>query len=73
MKNTIFIKNITSREPDLAQVISLALGNPSPDKNLEVIDSYKNPDHEILGFFLDNNLVGIAGFLKGNKVITIRL
>jgi GNAT superfamily N-acetyltransferase len=37
-----------------------------------VIESYKNPDHEIIGAFMDDILVGCLGICKVDTRITIR-
>ena len=39
---------------------------------LEVIGSYKNPDHAIIGAFIGDILVGVLGLCKTSEVITIR-
>jgi GNAT superfamily N-acetyltransferase len=37
-----------------------------------VIGSYKNSDHIIIGAFIGDILVGVLGFCKTNKIVTIR-
>ena len=53
-------------------IIHGALGNPSENKVLEVIENYKNPDHPIIGAFIGDILVGVLGICRENEVITIR-
>lgn len=70
-ENKITIKSVNLDDPRLASVIHGAIGNPSPEKVLEVIESYKNPDHTIIGAFISDILVGVLGFCKSSEVITI--
>jgi hypothetical protein len=46
-------------------IIHGALGNPSENKVLEVIENYKNPDHPIIGAFIGDILVGGFRHLQG--------
>ncbi|WP_006303719.1 GNAT family N-acetyltransferase [Holospora undulata] len=71
-ENKITIKSVSIDDARLPAVIHDAIGNPSPDKVLEVIGSYKNSDHSITGAFIGNILVGILGLYKTSEVITIR-
>lgn len=71
-ENKITIKSVNLDDPRLASVIHGAIGNPSPEKVLEVIESYKNSDHAIIGAFIGDILVGVLGFCKSSEVITIR-
>lgn len=69
--NKITIKSVNLDDAMLPSVIYGAIGNPSENKVLEVIGSYKNPDHEIIGAFIGDILVGALGFCKTSEVITI--
>ena len=71
-ENKITIQSISLDDARLPSVIHGAIGNPSPEKVLEVIESYKNPDHAIIGAFIGDILVGVLGFCKASEVITIR-
>jgi len=71
-ENKIIIKSVTLDDARLPSVICGAIGNPSSEKVLEVIESYKNSDHSIIGAFIDDILVGILGLCKTSKVVTIR-
>jgi len=68
----ITIKHIRVDNPGLPSVITSAIGNPSKAKILEVIKSYGAIDHEIIGAFVGDILVGVLGFCKASEVITIR-
>ncbi len=70
--NKIIIKSVSLDDARLPSVIYGAMGNPSPEKILEVIGSYKNSDHVIIGAFIADSLVGILGVCKTSKIITIR-
>lgn len=70
--NKIIIKSITLDDARLPSVIYGAIGNPSPEKVLEVVGSYKDSDHSIIGAFIGDILVGILGLCKTSKVVTIR-
>jgi GNAT superfamily N-acetyltransferase len=69
--NKITIKSVSLDDASLPSVIYGAIGNPSPEKVLEVIESYKNFDHAIIGAFISDILVGVLGFCKSSEVITI--
>lgn len=71
-RNKITIKSVSIDDARLPSVIHGAIGNPSPEKVLEVIESYKNSDHAIIGAFIGDILVGVLGLCKTSKVITIR-
>ncbi|MFM8490993.1 MAG: GNAT family N-acetyltransferase [Candidatus Methylopumilus sp.] len=71
-ENKIIIKSVTLDDARLPSVIHGAIGNPSPEKVLEVIESYKNSDHSIIGAFISDILVGILGLCKTSKIITMR-
>lgn len=71
-ENKIIIKSVSLDDARLPSVIYGAIGNPSPEKVLEVIESYKNSDHSITGAFIGDILVGILGLCKTSKVVTIR-
>lgn len=62
-KNKIIIKYIRIDNPGLPSVMIGAIGNPSQTKALEVIKSYEAIDHEIIGAFMDDILVGVLGIL----------
>ncbi len=70
--NKITIKSVSLDDGRLPSVIHGAIGNPSPEKVLEVIGSYKNSDHSIIGAFISDILVGILGFSKTIDIITVR-
>lgn len=70
--NKITIKYVRLDDAGLPTVIYGAIGNPSKDKVLEVIESYKRLDHEIIGAFIGDILVGALGICKASEVITIR-
>ena len=71
-ENKITIKSVTLDDAALPLVIYGAIGNPSPEKVLEVIGSYKNPDHAIIGAFVGDIFAGILGIYKTSEVLTIR-
>ncbi|WPY00720.1 GNAT family N-acetyltransferase domain protein [Candidatus Trichorickettsia mobilis] len=71
-ENKITIKHIRIDNFELPSVITSAIGNPSQTKVLEVIKSYEAIDHEIIGAFMDDILIGALGICKENEVITIR-
>jgi len=71
-ENKITIKSVSLDDARLPSVIYGAIGNPSPEKVLEVIGSYKNSDHIIIGAFIGDILVGVLGLFKTSEVITIR-
>jgi len=71
-ENKITMQPVSLDDASLPSVIHGAIGNPSPEKVLEVIESYKNSDHAIIGAFIGNILVGVLGFCKASEVITIR-
>jgi GNAT superfamily N-acetyltransferase len=68
----MIIKAVSLDNRQLLSVIYSAIGNPSPDRILEVIRSYSNPEHEIIGAFIDDILVGVLGFVKESETIAIR-
>jgi GNAT superfamily N-acetyltransferase len=71
-RNKITIKSVSLNDARLTSVIYGAIGNPSPEKVLEVIESYKNPDHSITGAFIGDILFGILGLCKTSKIVTMR-
>lgn len=70
--NKIIIKSVTLDDARLPLVIHGAIGNPSENKVLEVVESYKDSDHSIMGAFIGDILVGVLGLCKTSKIITIR-
>ena len=72
IRNKITIKPVSYDNAKLPSVILRAIGNPSPAKILKVIENYQSSDHAIIGAFIDDRLIGILGFYKTSKVITIR-
>jgi GNAT superfamily N-acetyltransferase len=70
--NKITIKSVSLDHARLPSVIHGAIGNPSPEKVLEVIGSYKSSDHSITGAFIGDILVGVLGLCKTSKIIIIR-
>jgi len=70
--NKMSVKCVNLEDARLPSVIMGAIGNPSQHKVLEVIGSYKNPDHGIMGAFIGTILVGVLGLCKTSKIITIR-
>lgn len=71
-RNKITIKSVSIDDARLPSVIHGAIGDPSPEKVLEVIESYKDSDHSIMGAFICDILVGVLGLCKTSKIITIR-
>lgn len=63
-ENTITIKYVRSDDARLPSVIYGSIGNPSKNKILEVIGSYKHLDHKIIGAFISYILVGALGLCK---------
>ena len=70
--NKITIKSVSLDDASLPSVIHGAIGEPSENKVLEVIESYKNSDHSIVGAFIGGILVGVLGLCKTTEVLTIR-
>lgn len=70
--NKVTIKSVDSDDASLPLVIHDSMLHPSSDKILEVIKSYVHPDHEIMGAFMDDILVGILGIYKTSSLITMR-
>ena len=70
--NKITIKSVSLDDARMPSVIHGAIGNPSQTKVLEVIKSYEAIDHEIIGAFMDDILIGLLGISRKNGVITIR-
>jgi len=70
--NKITIKSVSLDDARLPSVIHGAIGKPSENKVLEVIESYKNSDHSVIGAFIGDILVGVLGLCKASEVITIR-
>jgi GNAT superfamily N-acetyltransferase len=70
-ENKITIKYVSFDDTRLPSVIYSAIGNPSPEKVLEVIGIYKNSDNIIIGAFIGDMLVGVLGLFKTTAVITI--
>ena len=68
----ITIRAVSLDNTGLSSVICGAIGNPTPEKVLEVIESYNNLDNEIIGAFMDDILVGILGLCKKSDTMTIR-
>lgn len=68
----ISIRAVSLDNSGLSSVICGAIGNSTPDKILEVIKSYSNPDNEIFGAFMDDILVGVLGVVKDSETIVIR-
>ncbi|RTK92958.1 MAG: GNAT family N-acetyltransferase [Rickettsiales bacterium] len=71
-ENKLTIKPVNLDDTRLPSVIYGAIGNPSPEKVLGVIGSYKNPDHAVIGAFIGDILVGVLGLCNTSKIITIR-
>jgi hypothetical protein len=72
VENKITIKSVSLDDARQPSVIYGAIGNPSPEKVLEVIGSYKNSDHIIIGAFIGDILVEVLGLFKTSKVITMQ-
>ena len=62
-ENMNFIQiHFLSIPDDLPKLIKTAIGNPTPDKVHHILNSYKDPDHALLGCFIDKQLIGVIGF-----------
>jgi GNAT superfamily N-acetyltransferase len=71
--NNLIIKSVCLEHSSLPLLIMGAIDNPSPDKVIAIIKSYNHPDHEMLGAFMGDTLVGILGICKTSAaVITMR-
>lgn len=66
------IKSLNVHDSQIPLVIKSSIGNPSPNKIMEVIKSYNHPDHAIIGAFRGDILIGILGICKTHTLITIR-
>lgn len=71
-RNKITIKSVSFDDARLPSVIYGAIGNPSPEKVLEVIESYKNLDYSIIGAFIDDILGEVLGLCNTSQIIIIR-
>jgi len=71
-ENKVKIKPISLQEPRLKWVIKASIGNPTEAKIQDVIRSYQAPNHEVVGAFLDDLLVGMIGIFYNSNLITIR-
>ncbi len=72
MINIVILKQVTSDELQLLEVIKFAIGNPEPKKIAKVINSYRELNNKLIGAYLDDNLIGIIGYLQTTEQITIR-
>lgn len=60
-------------EPAVKELIELSIF-PEPERVDQVIESYKNePAREIMGYYLDNALIGLAGFwINDNNTLELK-
>lgn len=71
MKNKIVIRSVNLDNVSLSSLIFGIIGSPSKNKAQKIIESYKQPNHTIMGAFVNDNLIGILGIHK-TKELTIR-
>lgn len=65
-------KQINSSNPDLIKVMLPSIGNPKKEKINQILKSYNNKNHYIIGGFLDDRLVGIIGIEINNNSAIIK-
>lgn len=65
-------KQISTSNPGLIEVIIPSIGNPTTEKIKQILASYNNKNHYIIGSFLDNKLVGIIGTEINNNSAIIK-
>lgn len=63
---------ISPFHPEIIEVISDSVGNPSPERLRHVMQSYIAPDQHIWGAFSQEPLIGLIGFAKIDNAITVR-
>lgn len=71
-ENKINLKQVSTDDPQLPEVIQFSMGRPTADNILEVITIYNKADHALIGAFLDDTLIGVVGFFCCLEKITIR-
>lgn len=68
----VILRNVEVDDHQLPLVIKYSIGNPSYDKILETLKSYKGSGHEVVGAFTQDILIGVIVTFKVNKIITIK-
>jgi ribosomal protein S18 acetylase RimI-like enzyme len=58
--------------PELHKIIELAIGFPTPEKVQDVLASYSQVNHYLLGREIDGHIVGIIGFELANEIANIK-
>lgn len=70
--NIFTFQEILPSHLDLPVVIALSLGNPTPRKVEQVLDSYRKPNHHLIGCCETNKLSGMIGLEVGGAVGVIK-
>ena len=55
------IKLSAHNESEVHGLIKLSIGSPTPEKVQEILISYDEPDHHLLGYYSEGKLVGLIG------------
>lgn len=53
---------IDASHPQLHEIITPCIGNPTNTKIQKIIQNYKTLNHHLIGCLLNNNLIGVIGF-----------
>ena len=67
----IIIKLINSDDISLSNVIYDSIGNPTPHKISEIIESYNKISRKLFGAFENNTLIAVIGISINKKLINI--
>ena len=68
----ILLKPVDLDDPILPFIIAPSLGCPSYERISQIIKSYAAFNHQMIGAFKENFLIGLIGSVKKNTFITIR-
>jgi len=59
--STLTFKPVTFQEKNLSILIADSMGNPTTEKINQILESYKNNNQYLIGYFIEQNLIGILG------------
>lgn len=60
-ENNVTFKSILISQPNLSEIISPSIGMATEQKIHSILKSYAMPNHHLIGAFLNEILIGVAG------------
>jgi GNAT superfamily N-acetyltransferase len=68
----LIFQQITSQQKTLPSVIKLAIGNPTVEKTLVVLNDYDKINNHLIVCLYFNKLIGVIGFTRLDRICIIK-